>query len=320
MIPRAIVHRQKSAAGLKAALNVHRTEAAEGVARQLEQETGPDLPLPDLEGFQLLLRKRLERARRELLAADELHHERKLRLRSLRHDRTEIQKDLRRLVHRLRLGVEAVYGVGSSGRILGHHGPTPRDPVVLSRAVKRILRQLPQGPPPHLEALPGTHLDAAAWIPLLEEPLARLEFVLHRIAHQKQEVVSALVAKNRAQAEYDHLEGTTRRMLRELYRYAGMEDVAESLHPRRRRGRSAEEVEEPALEEPETEEPETEEPRTEEESRPRLVLVPAAGDGSATPLPGIPPRVDGANRRAREPARDESGGTLLSLFEPATVT
>ena len=286
MASKTIIDREKTAEHLQGALQVHGPEAAAELARALEPEAAGDLEVPDMEAFQVLLQRRLATSRRRLVAADEAHLEDLRRLKTLRRSRDAAVRELRRLLASLRQGVDAFYGPGASAGALLLEGPTPRDPVALSRTAARVADHLEEAPIPIPEsAIPGVDLHPLRWIDLIRLPLARLDRSLKSLAEERRDAVDSLLAKNAAKREYDRLYSASTRMLQEFFRYVGMDEMAETIRPRRRRRSAAQEglpdeapIENPAEEATELpiEAPATTRVASTEQRRPRLALVPPA--------------------------------------------
>jgi len=243
MATKAVIQRQKTAANLRACLQSHGAEAASELERALEAETTPEVEVPDMEDFQILLRRRLETARRRLVLADEAHLRDLRRLKALRVSRDRAVGELRRLIARLRAAVDGVCGPGSAAEALLLEGLTPRDPVVLQRVVVRSVQHLEErGLPRPQGSLGAIDLAPELWVDLLREPLDRLAEALTNLTLEKRAAVDSLLAKNAAKKDYDRLYASTTRMLQEFFRYVGMDEMAGSIRPRRRKTSSVEEV------------------------------------------------------------------------------
>jgi len=219
----------------------------------LEPEVTPEVEIPDMEDFQILLRRRLDTARKRLVTADEGHLKALRRLKVLRRARDLAVGELRRLLARLRQAVEGVHGPGAAAEVLLLEGPTPRDPVVLQRTAARTLEHLEQtGLPTPPAPLAEIDLGADLWVDLIREPLQSLGDSLSSLALEKRDAVDTLLAKNAAQKDYDRLYASTTRMLQEFFRYVGMDEMADTIRPPRRKVSSGPEE---AAEDPENESP-----------------------------------------------------------------
>jgi len=283
MASKTIISREKTAEGLRGVLVSHGAEAADELAKALAPEASEEVEMPEMEDFQILLRRRLDTSRQRLVAADEAHLAVLKRLAHLRRSRDGAVEEVRRLLARLRHLVEGVYGPSTSAEVLLLEGPTPRDPVVLQRTATRVVEHLEElGFPRPEEALAGIELAPHLWIDLLRQPLERLGASLVALTHEKRSAVDSLLAKNAAKKNYDRLYGATTRMVREFFRYVGMDEMAATVRPRRRKASAGSSV----LAIPD-EIPETSAAAPSPALGPHLVLLPASSAPDPSPAPFV---------------------------------
>jgi len=89
---------------------------------------------------------------------------------------------------------------------------------------------LENGPP----LFPGVQLDVDAWIPLLEEPMGRLDEALLGLSQENPETGNRQVEKTLAMEEYDRTYRATATFLESLFRYVGRKDLAARIRPKQR--------------------------------------------------------------------------------------
>jgi len=238
-----VLNREKTSADLSGVLASHADEAAAMFADMVQLDLDEDRGVPDLSEFQRLLSRRLERLRKELVRADEIHRTERIEDQQLRIRRDEAAAELSRLLSAIRVGLEGPCGAESSKDLLGLEGSVPRrDPVALRRLATRTVERLRSGrfqlP---ASALPGFSFDPAAWIPLLEEPLDRLETALEGLSREKSTTTGKQLDKSDLIAEYDRAYSATARLLENFFRYIGKTGLAQRVRPSRHSGADVEE-------------------------------------------------------------------------------
>jgi hypothetical protein len=131
-------------------------------------------------------------------------------------------------------------------------GPTPEDPVVLSRFAGEVATQLVRIklPAPRIK---GAKLDTAEIASALQELRATLDAQVKDVAREVREAQATLDAKNQARAAYDELFGGAATTLTGLLRLAGKPDLAAKVKPSSRKpGQTASDAEDKAPTEPAT--------------------------------------------------------------------
>jgi hypothetical protein len=167
---------------------------------------------------------------------------------AIRRARDEAASALSDKLVELREVLTGVYGTASASAVFA--GPTPEDPVVLSRFAGELGTQLARIklPAPRVK---GAKLDIAETATALQEQSATLDTHLNDVARELREAQATLEAKNQAMAAYDELFLGVATTLSGLLRLAGKADLAARVRPSTRRpGQTASEAEDKAPSEP----------------------------------------------------------------------
>jgi hypothetical protein len=238
MPSKMIIRRQKSASALEAAALGHAGRTGDAVARAFAPFTEEGEAFPDLEYLQRLCARALAHHQRELVLKDEAHLAELSDGAGARDRRDRAAAALLGLLVTLRATCRGAFGWRNADRLLGLGGAMTRDPVVLARKGHRVLEVLRseafQLPPPRL---PGLLLDVSGWGTQLEEPLLELEAALDEVARDRRRAETTLVAKQEAMADYDRFFRQVSRLLEDLCRLGGLDDLADRLRPSRRSAR-----------------------------------------------------------------------------------
>lgn len=244
MPSKMITDRQKTAADLSGTVNQYAGHAFDILHQLLEPGLQEGDQIPDLALFQRLLSRRLDLLREELIRIDRTHRRELKGDRAARMRRDAAAEELRKLVARVRGVVDGSCGPGTCAQVLDVEGSIPTDPVVLHRVATDLVEALREGALADPDfVLAGMQLDTSAWADQLEQPLADLGEALALLTHEKPDTRERQVAKARAIAEYDRTYLATARIVEDLFRYVGMDDLGEKVRPSRRSTASPEEPE-----------------------------------------------------------------------------
>ncbi len=205
-------------------------------------ETLPDFPFI----LELLARKLEERS--ELVTSSHEGLRKRLDLAiSLRSTRDEAAAAVRGMLLKIRGAVTIACGKEMATNVLGFDGRTARQPEELLFQAQRVLARLTEGsfnlPMP---ALAGLQLDSSAWPDLLGAPAAALERALDALSAGAGKVEARAANKQISLRAFDHLHQRTARLLRDLLRYAGEDELAGYVQLAYRRERAAAGEPEPA--------------------------------------------------------------------------
>ena len=125
---------------------------------------------------------------------------------------------------------------------MGFFGPTSRDPVVLARQGRSVVKRLTSGslPTPRTAFMTLDHSSLAA---SLDDKVTRLEAALEGVAREGREAQLTLTEKHRAISDYDGVFVAVAGTLSGLFALAGLPELAARVRPSRRApGRTAEDA------------------------------------------------------------------------------
>jgi len=232
MISKMVTDRQKHANFLAEALEKHAAQATSRFSDLVRPHLQEGEEIPDLVFFQEILQRHLAAVRQELVAVDDLHHMEQKSDKQAREARNLAVSELAALLARLRLIVKGVCGSETCGRVLDLDGAVPRDPVVLERYGQRVVERLESG---SLEGqtslLEGVSIDAASWVGLIQEPLGRLQQALGQLSKEGRDTIQSQLAKNTHLADYDRAYRSSARILENVFRFVGMDELAAKVRP-----------------------------------------------------------------------------------------
>jgi len=246
MISKMVTDRQKHADYLADALEKHAAQATSRFSDLVRPHLQEGEEIPDLVFFQELLQRHLAAVRRDLVAVDDLHHMEQKNDKEAREARDLAVSDLASLLARLRLTVKGVCGSDTCGRVLDLDGAVPRDPVVLQRYSRRVVERLESGSlaeqlsDKKSSILGGVSIDATSWVRFIEEPLGRLEQALKQLSREGRDTIESQLAKNTQMANYDRAYRSTARILENVCRFVGMDELAQKVRPPSHRRSSSE--------------------------------------------------------------------------------
>ncbi|HZF53798.1 MAG TPA: hypothetical protein VE093_34375 [Polyangiaceae bacterium] len=241
MPSKQVVDRQKSAQAVIAAGETN----ASLIAAELEKLLTPHLrkteKIPDVDLLIDLVARYLGTSTDAMIAADEKNLLELAGDDAARNDRDEAAAALYAAVGDLREWVTALFGTAAL-RALGFSGPTPQEPVALSRFAGEVISALtsPKLPKPKR---PGVKWDPADTVAELKA--ARETLDLAGVAPEAREAQGTLAAKNTAIAEYDERFARTAGFYAGLFRLAGQADLADRVRPSPRRAGQIEDADEP---------------------------------------------------------------------------
>ena len=232
MISKMVTDRQKNANVLTAALKKHAARAGSRFSDLVRPYLQEGEEIPDLVFFQELLQRHLAAVHEDLVAVDDLHHQEQQDDQAVREARDLAVSDLTALLVRLRFIVKGVCGADSCGKVLDLEGAVPRDPVVLQRYARRVVERLESGSlGAQKSILEGVSIDVAPWIRLIEEPLGRLEEALGQLSDESRDTIESQLAKNAQMADYDRAYRSSARILENVFRFVGMDELAARVRP-----------------------------------------------------------------------------------------
>jgi hypothetical protein len=115
---------------------------------------------------------------------------------------------------------------------LGMAGPTPRDPVALSRFSLQVCDSLRAFAPKKTKSRArGASFHANEWVERLDELRIALDGAIADVAREQREAIATQAAKDKAIEAYDEIFGRTTNLLSALLRYGGDEALAKRLRP-----------------------------------------------------------------------------------------
>jgi hypothetical protein len=241
MPSKQVVDRQKSAQAVIAAGETN----ASLIAAELEKLLTPHLrkteKIPDVDLLIDLVARYLGTSTDAMIAADEKNLLDLAGDDAARNDRDAAAAALYAAVGDLREWVTALFGTAAL-RALGFSGPTPQEPVALSRFAGEVISALtsPKLPKPKRAGIKWDPTDAIAELKAAREALA-----LAGASPEAREDQGTLAAKNTAIAEYDERFARTAGFYAGLFRLAGQADLADRVRPSPRRAGQIEDADEP---------------------------------------------------------------------------
>lgn len=248
MSSKQITDREKSAL---AVVSVGETQA-EATGTALEAIVKPHLAqgetLPDMTLVMTLMARALDASKMRMVSADAAHEAELGDDEPARRARDEAASNLSDKIVELREVITGVYGAATATTVFS--GPTPEDPVVLSRFAGEVATQLGKIklPAPRIK---GATLDIADTVSALRAHRVTLDTQLKGVAREVREAQATLDAKTQAMAAYDEVFAGAATALTGLLRLAGKTELAAKVRPSLRRpGQTATDAEDKVL--PET--------------------------------------------------------------------
>lgn len=248
MASKQITDREKSALAVVAVGETQAEATAAALGKVLEPHLANGESLPNLALLLKLVSRALDASKTRMVDADAAHEAELGDDEPIRRARDEAASALSERIVELREVLTGLYGAATASAVFA--GPTPVDPVVLSRFAGEVATQLARVklPAPRLK---GANLDTAEIASALQERRTTLDMQLKDVARELREAQATLDAKNQAMAAYDELFGGAATTLAGLLRLAGKTDLAAKVKPSTRRpGQTAGDVEDRTPAEP----------------------------------------------------------------------
>ena len=248
MASKQITDREKSARAVVAVGETQSEAAGAALGKLLKPHLAKGEAVPDFALVLTLVSRALDASKARMVEADAAHEAELGDDEPVRRARDEAAATLSDKVVELREVLTGVYGAATANAVFG--GPTPEDPVVLSRFAGEVSSQLTRVklPAPRIK---GAKLDTAETASTLEEHSAALDTHLKHVARELREAQATLDAKNQALAAYDDIFNGVATTLTGLLRLAGKADLAARVRPSTRRpGQTATDAEDKTPPEP----------------------------------------------------------------------
>jgi hypothetical protein len=206
--------------------------AVETSAKRLKPHLAKGEILPDIALLITLISRALDAAKTRMVDADAAHEAELGDDEPVRRARDEAASSLSDEIVELREVLTGLCGAATASAVFP--GPTPEDPVVLSRFAREASTQLAriELPAPRIKS---AKLDTAETASELQEHSARLDAQVEDVAREIREAQATLDAKNQALAACDELFGASATTLTGLLRHAGKADLAAKVRPSTRR-------------------------------------------------------------------------------------
>ncbi len=248
MASKQITDREKSARAVVAVGETHSEAAATALSKVLKPHLAKGEALPDIGLLLMLVSRALDASKTRMVEADAAHEAELGDDEPVRRARDEAASTLSGKIIELREVLTGVYGGATARAVFA--GPTPEDPVVLSRFAGEVATQLGRVklPAPRIK---GAKLDIAETTSALQEHSAMLDTHLKGVARELREAQATLDTKNQAMAAYDETFSGVATTLTGLLRVAGKADLAARVRPSTRRpGQTATDAEDKTSPEP----------------------------------------------------------------------
>ncbi len=239
MPSKQITDRQKSAAAVIAAAQSHGPRVAEAFDALFQPVAIKGQRIPDAGQMFALCAAALEVATARLIEADVTHEQELADDEAPRAKRDELTDGLYADIVELREVATGLLGA-SSLSLLRLTGPTPRDPVVLSRLARDVSSVLSTQKLPK-SRVRGATFHAADWIERLDDRSKQLDKAIATVAREAREAEATITAKNKAMVEFDDTFRRVATLLSAALSIAGEAELAARVRPTARRpGRNAE--------------------------------------------------------------------------------
>jgi hypothetical protein len=244
MASKQVTDREKSARAVVAVGETQAEAAGVALGKLLKPHLAKGEALPDMALLLTLVSRALDAAKTQMVEADAAHEAELGDDEPVRRARDEAAQALSDKIIELREVLTGVYGAATTSTVFT--GPTPEDPVVLSRFADEVATQLARVKLPAAR-IKGAKLDTAEIASALQERRGTLDTQLKDVAREVREAQATLDAKNQARAAYDELFGGAATTLAGLLRLAGKTDLAAKVRPSTRRpGQTAGDAEDKA--------------------------------------------------------------------------
>ena len=232
MSSKQITDREKSARSVVAAGETQADAVGAALAKAFKPHLRQGESLPDLTLVILLASRALDAAKASMVEADVAHDAELGDDDGYRRARDATAADLADRLIELRQALAGMYGATTAGDVFP--GPTPEDPVVLSRFAGDVVGALGRItlPKPRIK---GAKLDIAEAAADIEQRRATLDASLADVAREQREAQVTLDAKSRAIAAYDEVFAGVANVLTGALRLSGKPELAAKLRPSSRR-------------------------------------------------------------------------------------
>jgi hypothetical protein len=206
---------------------------ADQVGAQLDQRLAPVDGASDSASMIRRLGQTLQASINGLVAADRAHEAEKADDAGVRQELEDAVETLYREAVDFRAGLEAAAGP-EAVIAAGLSGPTPTEPIALTRLGQALHDRLPQ-----VVTIPATRrgvvFDAMSFATPLSTALGRVEQAQQAVRREARELEVTLVAKTRLMSEHDVCFLNIARTLESLFRLAGFHELADRVRPSARR-------------------------------------------------------------------------------------
>lgn len=232
MASKQVIGRQKSASAVVAVGETQAHATGTALAAIFKPHLAKGESLPDFTLVIELVARVLDASQATMVAADAAHEAELGDDEPARKARDEAAAELSDKLVELREILTGVYGVETARAVFP--GPTPQDPVVLSRFAGEVVTAIERVKLP-ASRLKGAKVNAAEAAADLKERRAGLDAQLKSVAREVREAQTTLDEKTRAITGYDEVFGGGATMLTGLLRLAGKPELAAKVRPSSRR-------------------------------------------------------------------------------------
>jgi hypothetical protein len=243
MPSKLVVDRQKSAQAVIAAGETNASLIADELKKLLDPHLRKSEKLPDIDLLIDLVARYLGTSTDAMIAADEKNLLELADDDAIRDARDEAAAALYSTLGDLREWVTALFGTAAL-RALGFSGPTPQEPVALSRFAGEVVSALSSTKLPKPKR-PGIKWDPADTVAEIKAAREALDKLLTGVARELREAQGTLTAKNAAITEHDERFSRAASFYAGLFRLAGQSDLADRVRPSPRRAGQIEDADEP---------------------------------------------------------------------------
>lgn len=242
MPSKQITDREKSASAVAAVAETQANAVQAALGKLFKPHLHKGESMPDFSLLVLLVSRALDASKTRMVDADAAHDAELGDDDGYRKARDDAAAALSDKLIELRETLTGVYGAATANAVLA--GPTPQDPVVLSRFARDVAGALGRVklPKPRVK---GAKIDVAETADEIEERRATLDAALKDVAREVREAQATLDAKNQALAAHDEAFAGAATALTGLLRLAGKPELAAKVRPSTRRpGQTAADTEE----------------------------------------------------------------------------
>jgi hypothetical protein len=236
MSSKQVTDRQKNAASVLAAQEAQVAPAAAEMEKVLSPLLRPGEVMPDAALLAALAGRLLAKRGEELVAADGAHAAELDDDGEPRSARDEATAALYGEVTRTRDWLRGYLGARGL-RGLGFSGPTPQDPVVLSRFAGEVIDALQKPLPPSQHA--GATWDPSATVAALLAKRADLDRHLADVAREEREAQVTWAARDTAMEAFDRDYQRALGLIEGILRFGGQDALADRLRPTPRKAKAA---------------------------------------------------------------------------------